>query len=272
MTTPNNHDMTTADAWSALRAATPARIALGRAGASLPTQHWLDFQAAHAAARGAVHAAFDAELLAAEIRKLGINAATAHSAAENRQQYLLRPDLGRQLSDRSRFELEQWRSPTDCDLSIIVSDGLSAIAAHRQAPPLLAALLPKLQTIGWRLAPLVVARSGRVALQDEIGELFGATIALILLGERPGLGSPDSLGAYLIYSPQIGNTDANRNCVSNIRPEGLAIAPAAETIYYLLTQARQRQLSGTALKDDRPTLNSQITSQQITPTQGQQKT
>lgn len=178
----------------------------------------------------------------------------AESAAECRQQYLLRPDMGQQLTDRSRFELQQLRTQNDIDLSIIVSDGLSAIAAHRQSPPLLSALLPKLQTSGWRLAPLVVARFGRVALQDEIGQLFGARMALMLIGERPGLGSPDSLGAYLIYGPRTGNTDAHRNCVSNIRPEGLAITPAAETIYYLLTESRRRQISGTALKDDRPAL------------------
>jgi ethanolamine ammonia-lyase small subunit len=251
MASPSNRDLTTADAWSALRAATSARIALGRAGASLPTQHWLDFQAAHAAARDAVHAPFDAELLAAEIRTLHKQVVIADSAAENRQQYLLRPDLGRQLSDQSRIELEQLRTPTETDLSITVSDGLSAIAAHRQVPLLLAALLPKLQTSGWNLAPFVVAQLGRVALQDEIGHLLGAKLALILIGERPGLGSPDSLGAYFVYGPKIGNSDANRNCVSNIRPEGLAINAAAETIYYLLTQARQRQTSGTVLKDDR---------------------
>jgi ethanolamine ammonia-lyase small subunit len=224
----------------------------------MPTQHWLDFQAAHAAARDAVHAPFDAEQLATEIRTLGIDVAIAETAAENRQQYLLRPDLGRQLTDRSRFELERLRIPTEIDLSIIVSDGLSAIAAHRQAVPLLAALLPKLQGDSWRLAPVVVARFGRVALQDEVGQLFGARLALILIGERPGLGAPDSLGAYLAFGPRKGNTDAHRNCVSNIRPAGLAIAPAADTNYYLLTEARRRQISGTALKDDRrPTLNYQ---------------
>lgn len=251
MAARNHRDLANADAWSALRSATPARIALGRAGGSLPTQRWLEFQAAHAAARDAVHAPFDAELLAAELRTLGMDVAIVDSAAADRQQFLLRPDLGRTLTDRSRFELQQLRAPGDIDLSIIISDGLSAVAAHRQCQPLLAALVPKLQDSGWRLAPLVVARFGRVALQDEIGQLFAARIALMLIGERPGLGSPDSLGAYLVHCPRSGNTDANRNCVSNIRPEGLAIAAAADTIYYLLTEARQRQLSGTALKDDR---------------------
>jgi ethanolamine ammonia-lyase small subunit len=227
---------------------------MGRAGGSLPTQHWLDFQAAHAAARDAVHAPFDAEQLAADIRRLGVDVVVTDSAAESRRQFLLRPDLGRRLADRSRFEIEQLPTAPDVDLSIVVSDGLSAIAAQRHCVPFLSALLPKLQDEGWRLSPIVVARRGRVALQDEIGQLFGAKMALILIGERPGLGSPDSLGAYIVYNPRPGNTDAHRNCVSNIRPEGLANAAAAGTIDYLLTEAHRRRISGTALKDDRPAL------------------
>jgi ethanolamine ammonia-lyase small subunit len=257
MAAPDNRELATADVWSALRAATPARIALGRAGASLPTQHWLEFQAAHAAARDAVHAPFDAERLAAALRKLGVDVSITDSAAECRAQYLLRPDLGRRLNDRSRFDLEQLRTESDVELSIAVSDGLSAVAVERHVAPLLTALLPKLRSAGWHLAPVVISRFARVALQDEIGQLFHARMALILIGERPGLGSPDSLGAYLVYNPRSGNTDANRNCVSNIRPEGLAIDKAADTIYYLLSESRRRQISGTKLKDDRPALGHQ---------------
>jgi ethanolamine ammonia-lyase small subunit len=241
----------TTDPWLSLRSATSARIALGRAGGSLPLREWLNFKAAHAAAREAVHFHFEAEQLAAELAALGVEVVIVDSAAPDRRTYLERPDLGRQLDDRSRYMLQQVQTETAPDLVIIVSDGLSAIATHRQAQPLLELLLPKLRAASWRLASIVVARFGRVALEDEIGQLLGATLGLMLIGERPGLGSPDSLGAYLVYSPRAGNSDANRNCVSNIRPEGLSHAAAAETIYYLLSESRQRKLSGVQLKDQR---------------------
>jgi ethanolamine ammonia-lyase small subunit len=241
----------TPDRWEALRSATPARIALGRAGGSLPTQAWLDFKSAHAAARDAVHCAFNAELLAAEIGTLGAPVVVVDSAASDRRTFLLRPDLGRRLDERSRFELQEMRPETESDLAIVVSDGLSALAVHRQARPVLELLLPKLKADNWRLAPIVVARFGRVALEDEVGQQLGAQLALILLGERPGLGSPDSLGAYLVYEPRPGNSDAHRNCVSNIRPEGLPIDAAVSTIQYLLNEARRRGLSGVHLKDQR---------------------
>jgi ethanolamine ammonia-lyase small subunit len=241
----------TPDAWSELRDVTQARIALGRAGGSLPTGEWLAFKSAHAAARDAVHNEFDAEKAAAEIAALGVKTVVVASAAADRTAYLQRPDLGRRLDEPSRQRLQELASPKPPDLAIIVSDGLSALAVHRQAAPLLAELLPKLMADAWRLAPVVIARFARVALEDEVGEALGAELALMLLGERPGLGSPDSLGAYLVYGPQRGNTDAQRNCVSNIRPEGLPPAVAAGTLHYLLTEARRRKLSGVHLKDER---------------------
>jgi ethanolamine ammonia-lyase small subunit len=248
----DHNALVTRDVWTSLRGATPARIALGRAGSSLPTREWLAFKSAHAAARDAVHCAFDAGQLATEIRALNADVVVVHSAAGDRHAFLQRPDLGRRLDERSRYALQEWPRPqTPFDLAIIVSDGLSALAVHRQAVPLLAALLPRLRRDGWHLAPIVVARFGRVALQDEVGHVLGAQLALMLLGERPGLGSPDSLGAYLVHCPRPGNTDANRNCVSNVRAEGLTHAAAAATIHYLLTEARRRRLSGVQLKDQR---------------------
>jgi ethanolamine ammonia-lyase small subunit len=244
----------TRDCWINLRSATSARIALGRAGGSLPTHEWLDFKSAHAAARDAVHCEFEAERLAIEIRALGLHdeVIVVESTAADRHTYLQRPNLGRRLDEPSRFRLQQLPPPeTPPDLAIVVSDGLSALAAQRQVVPLLAKLLPRLRGDAWHLAPIIVARFGRVALQDEIGQVLGAKIALILIGERPGLGAPDSMGAYLVYGPRPGNTDASRNCVSNIRPEGLRHAAAAETIHYLLTEARRRRLSGVQLKDQR---------------------
>ena len=251
---PTNPAPVTLDPWSQLRAGTSARIALGRAGGSLPTHEWLDFKAAHAAARDAVHNVFEADQLAGEIAKLGVQTLVVSSAAPDRATFLQRPDLGRRLDEPSQQLLEAFVPPPDrADLAIVVSDGLSALAVHTQATPLLAELLPKLRNDGWRLAPIVVARFGRVALQDQVGSLLGAQLSLMLIGERPGLGSPDSLGAYLVYAPKPGNTDAQRNCVSNIRPEGLppAAAAAADTLHYLLNEARQRQLSGVQLKDQR---------------------
>jgi ethanolamine ammonia-lyase small subunit len=242
----------TIDPWDGLRRATPARIALGRAGGSLPTREWLDFKSAHAAARDAVHYPFDAGKLAENLSGLGIEVVVVESRAGDRLTFLQRPDLGRQLSERYRYVLQE-RSATgaDLDLAIIVSDGLSALAIERHARPLLAVLMPKLADDAWVVAPVVVARFGRVALQDEIGYALKAQIALTLIGERPGLGSADSLGAYLVYAPRPGNTDANRNCVSNIRSEGLPYDVAAETIRYLLTEARSRRLSGVGIKDQR---------------------
>lgn len=237
------------DPWRQLRELTPARIALGRSGGSLPTRELLDFQQAHAQARDAVQQPFNSASLVGEIAQLGVKTILAASAAPERKTYLTRPDLGRRLAEASRNEIAAHASPSD--IAIIVSDGLSAPAAERQAAPLLAALLPLVRQERWKLAPLVVVAHGRVAIEDEIGSLLGAKAAVILLGERPGLTSPDSLGAYLVYEPRPGRTDAERNCISNIRPEGLSPAAAAQTLHYLLRECLQRRLSGVGLKDER---------------------
>jgi ethanolamine ammonia-lyase small subunit len=242
MTMPTRHD----DPWARLRQITPARVALGRAGGSLPTAALLDFQLAHALARDAVHQAFDPGRLARDLAPLGHPIVHLATAAGDRRSYLLRPDLGRTLRTRDAGVRTE-----DVDVSITLSDGLSALAAHRQIPPLLGELLPRLKGAGLAIAPLAIVPFARVAVEDEVGALQRARLAIILLGERPGLGSPDSLGAYLVYGPRVGRTDSERNCVSNIRPEGLAIGGAAELIQYLVTQSLRRAISGVGLKDER---------------------
>lgn len=230
-----------------LRPWTDARVALGRTGGSLPHKGLLDFRLAHARARDAVHQMFDPAALAEELGALGPSVLFAASQAGDRAIYLQRPDLGRKLSPDARERVHALRRPEGYDLVIIVSDGLSAQAAHLQALPLLKALLPLLAD--WSLSPLVVAPFARVTLQDEIGAGLGARAALILLGERPGLGSPDSLGAYLVHSPKPGNTDADRNCVSNIRAAGLPPEAAALRIRWLLGESQRLGFSGIDLKD-----------------------
>lgn len=227
---------------------TPARIALGRSGASLPTREVLRFGLAHAQARDAVHAPFDADDVAGRLAELGLEAIRVDSAARSREEYLRRPDLGRRLSPESCQALMAQRG--DFDLAIIVADGLSSTAAHQNAVPLVAVLLPLLARQGLRLAPIVVGREARVALGDEIGEALGAHAVAMLIGERPGLSSPDSLGAYLTFAPRAGLTDASRNCISNIRPGGLAYEHAAFKLSWLVAEAFRRSLTGVGLKDE----------------------
>ena len=239
------------DPWDFLRAHTPARIALGRSGGSLPTRAQLDFRLAHARARDAVLAEFDSHALAASLAELAEPVLVVESAARDRAEFLQRPDCGRRLTDSSRALLTTHAgSAPRGELVIVASDGLSTLAANSQVKPLLAALLPLLREAGWTLAPLIVARHARVALQDEIGELLRAQFSLMLLGERPGLGSADSLGAYFTYAPGPNRTDADRNCLSNIRPGGLTPPEAAHKLHALLAQARRLRISGIALKDD----------------------
>ena len=242
------------DPWYALRALTPARIALGRAGQSLPTRAHLEFQLAHARARDAVHAALDVATLREALAAVKLETAAVRSAAPDRATYLQRPDLGRRLDPSSRAALAAMALPGAAEVAVVVADGLSARAAQSHAPLVLAELVPRLREAGWRIAPVVVALQARVALGDEIGALLHARLVLVLLGERPGLSAPDSLGAYLTWDPRPGRTDAERNCVSNIRPEGLVPALAADRLHYLMLEAARRRLSGVALKDDRRVL------------------
>jgi ethanolamine ammonia-lyase small subunit len=228
---------------------TPARVGLPRTGVSLETRDLLDFQRCHAQARDAVHSRLEAAALAASLSEItGTEVLRLHSAATDRVTYLQRPDLGRILDEPSR-NLLALRQPTHTStLAIIVADGLSALAVERHAIPLIQELLPLLPN--WPLAPLCVVEQARVAIGDEIGLALGAQISVILIGERPGLSSPDSLGAYITWNPRPGRIDAERNCISNIRAEGLSYAQAAAQLGYYLTEARSRQLTGVALKQE----------------------
>ncbi len=245
----------TPEPWDGLRRFTDARIALGRAGHSLPTAAHLAFQLAHAQARDAVHLPFDVQGVADELRALGLEVLQLHSAATDRATYLQRPDLGRRLDERSRRELagrRVARAAARFDLAFVVADGLSALAVHSHAAALLAALMVRLRAdpAGWTVAPAAVVEQGRVAVGDETGEALDADLVVVLIGERPGLSSPDSLGVYFTWGPRPGLTDAARNCISNVRPAGLAIEAAAARLHHLLSQARARRLSGVTLKDE----------------------
>ncbi|WP_442968554.1 ethanolamine ammonia-lyase subunit EutC [Pseudomonas sp. ZY71] len=238
--------------WLQLRRLTPARIALGRTGTSLPTNAQLDFQFAHAQARDAVHLPFDHAGLSAQLGEHGRESLLLHSAAVDRNSYLQRPDLGRKLSDESAQALREHAAahPGGVDLAIVVADGLSALAVHRHTLPFLTRLEEQMSADGWSMAPVVLVEQGRVAVGDEIGQLLGAKMLVMLIGERPGLSSPDSLGLYFTYNPKIGLTDAYRNCISNVRLEGLSYGMAAHRLLYLMREACRRQLSGVNLKDE----------------------
>lgn len=244
-------DVVIADPWRDLRRFTRARIALGRTGDSLPTQAVLEFGLAHARARDAVHASLPRDAIVAAAREAGYEPVAVHSAAADRAQYLRRPDLGRRLDAEGRARLGRLAEASEPDVVLVIADGLSAQAAARHALPLIIELAPRLD--GWKIGPIVVAEQSRVALGDEIGELLGAEQVVMLIGERPGLSSPDSLGIYLTYRPRVGRSDAERNCISNVRPEGLRYDTAARKLHGLLTGARRLGLSGVQLKDESDT-------------------
>lgn len=235
---------TSADPWHALRVHTPARIALGRSGASLPTRELLAFGIAHAQARDAVHASLDIAALRADLATFGLPIVEVRSAAANRAAYLARPDWGRRLDAASAAALKPMTPPPD--LLFVIADGLSATAAQRHALPLLRETLPRLQ--GLQIGPLVIATQARVALADAVAIALGARLAVSLIGERPGLSAPDSLGAYITWAPQPGTTDAERNCLSNIRPEGLGYDTAATQLAALIRASLAAGVSGVALR------------------------
>jgi len=256
--------LTPDDAWRSLRRFTNARIALGRTGDSLPTRPLLAFNLSHAQARDAVHQSLDTSALAAALSALGHRTLQVCSAAPDREHYLRRPDMGRRLSEESAQSLRAIRAAempavlqegdhvdaaqSAADIVFVIGDGLSAYAGARHAVPLLEAICARLD--GWKIGPVVIATQARVALADGIGEILGAKIVVMLIGERPGLSSPDSLGIYLTYAPRVGASDAERNCISNVRPEGLPYDVAAFKLAYLLNEARRLGLTGVSLKDD----------------------
>ncbi len=233
-----------ANPWQALRRHTPARIALGRAGPALPTREVLEFGLAHARARDAVHRALDVDRLERELKAAGYAPIRVSSRAPDRATYLTRPDLGRRLDEESRKRLA-----VAAELVVAVEDGLSAIAVQNHAVRLLGEL-GRLSAERWSRAAVVIALRGRVALGDEIGERLNARLVVVMIGERPGLSSPDSLGVYVTYAPRVGRTDAERNCISNIHARGLAYEEAARKLDWLVSAALARGVTGIALKDD----------------------
>lgn len=247
--------------WRRLRQFTAARIGLGRSGVSLPTKEMLEFQLAHAQARDAVHTPLDFPALTQQLETLAEQypllsdepPLKLHSEAVDRMTYLQRPDLGRRLDEASRVLLQQEQQTPEqpFDLALVIADGLSATAIAHNAVPFIQALCEELQADKqpWKLAPITLVEQGRVAVGDDVGELLNAKTVLVLIGERPGLSSPDSLGLYLTWAPVRGLTDARRNCISNVRPEGLNFSEAAHKAGYLLHESRRLQLSGVQLKD-----------------------
>lgn len=236
------------DRLTRLRAATPARVFLPRAGAGVATDANLAFQLAHAQARDAVEDRLDADAFAEELRARGFETICVESAAASRRAYLMRPDLGRRLDESARASLAAFSD--SYDLVFVIADGLSARAVAAHAVALLDAAAPAFRADRWKIGPVVVVRHGRVAIGDEIGEILGARLVAVLIGERPGLSSPDSLGVYLTFAPRVGRTDAERNCLSNIRQQGMSYAEAADRLRYLAAEALRRKLSGVELKDE----------------------
>jgi ethanolamine ammonia-lyase small subunit len=245
-----SHSLIHQNPWQNLREFTSARIGLGRAGNSLPTSEVLKFGLAHAQARDAVHLPLDTDTLTAQLQAQGYDVIQTHSAAANRDIYLRRPDLGRMLDETTRENLRQQASQDPVDLLIVIGDGLSSTAIQQNTVPFLAELQPRLDVLGLTVGPLILATQSRVALGDDIAETMNARAVAILIGERPGLSSPDSMGIYLTWKPHRGIRESLRNCISNIRPEGLHYPDAAHKLSWLLAEAFRRQISGIALKDE----------------------
>jgi ethanolamine ammonia-lyase small subunit len=242
------------DSWHRLRRFTQARIAQGHAGSGLPTAALLDFQLAHAFARDAIHQPWDIERFSEAVEILGLEPLCLATPVADRVQYLQRPDLGRRLDPASRQMLLS-RVQSAVDVALIISNGLSSIAVEHHGASLLKAIIAAFDRMSLVCGPICLVSNARVALADEIGALLKARLSVIVVGERPGLSAADSLGVYLTYAPQVGKTDAERNCISNIRPpDGLSYEAAAAKLAYLSYEALQRNLSGVALKDEMPSL------------------
>jgi ethanolamine ammonia-lyase small subunit len=229
-----------------LRDKTPARIGLGRTGAALPTAAHLDFQRAHAQARDAVYARLDVDRILAGLGEIGLTAIPLHSAAADRPTYLRRPDLGRRLDAASRQRLQEQPS-APAELLFVIADGLSANAVNIQAVALVNAVLAGLGAEAPQLGPVIVIEGGRVAIGDEVGGLLGADLVVVLIGERPGLSAPASLGIYVTWQPAPGTVDAARNCLSNIHPRGLSVPDAAASLLALIASARRYRMTGIGL-------------------------
>lgn len=237
------------DAWHSLKVFTNARIALGKTGTAIPLKEVLQFKLAFAHARDAVYSVLDNKDLSSRLASFQFPIYFIESKADNRAVYLQRPDLGKSLNDHSKNQILNVNHP-HYDIAIILADGLSATAINNHAIPILQLLVPMLQQLRYVISPIVVVQNARVAISDEVGSLLNAKLSLVLIGERPGLTSPDSMGAYLTYNPTPGLTDESRNCISNIRPEGLQYKPATEKILYLIQESLRLKLSGVSLKDN----------------------
>ena len=245
----SKHNNFIPDTWGSLKAFTNARIALGRTGVATPLKEILDFRMCHAHARDAVYSVLNIDDLTRALQQFQIPIITVNSKANERTVYLQRPDLGRQLNDASANNLKNETSHS-ADVAIIIADGLSATAINEHAVHVVKKLIPLLKQSVLTLTPLVIAEQARVAVADEIGAILQAKLSVILIGERPGLSSPDSMGAYITYQPVPGKTDESRNCISNIRPEGLGYTLAAAKIAKLIKTSLQLKLSGIQLKDE----------------------
>lgn len=240
--------LTQADSWQQLKSFTQARIALGRVGSSLPTKEILDFGLAHAMARDAVHIALDVTALENQLHELGLQSICVSSKAIDRANYLLRPDWGRCLDNTSRAQLQQL-DLSPIDFLIVIGDGLSSLAIERHAVPLIVEIQKNISP-HWALGKIIIVTQARVAIADEIAQILNTRMVAMLIGERPGLSSPDSLGIYLTFNPKVGCNDADRNCISNVRPEGLSYGDAAKKLIWLAREALRIGISGVALKDE----------------------
>lgn len=239
------------DQWEKLKQFTDARIALGRAGCSIPTQALLEFQLSHAQAQDAVYQSLDTTYLSEQLQNNSLQSIHVSSNAQNKEIYLKRPDLGRQLCERSKQQLmAKFKDAQPYDVCIVVGDGLSARAIEANAVPFILSLNKYIQQQDWRLAPIILATGSRVALGDDVAQIFKASMLVMLIGERPGLSSPDSMGIYYTWHAHTGCLDSQRNCISNVRPAGLSIPVATQRLMNLMKESKRLGLSGVDLKDE----------------------